>query len=128
RLLVGDGRPRLLAAPGDALELELAHQAGDALASDVDVVVVGEIELHPRRAVGLERAVVDRHDQPLQLLIAQLPQTRPAPPPSVEPWRVTPRTLQSREIRCSAFSAPISRYLIVADRSPARRTSLPSSE
>jgi hypothetical protein len=30
------------------------------------------------------RALVDRHDQPLQLGIAQLPETRPAPPPGME--------------------------------------------
>src|SRR6266498_4157064 len=38
-----------------------------------------------------------------------------------------PNTVQSREIACSAFSASTSRYLIAADRSPARRKSLPSS-
>ena len=83
-LRIGNGRPPLLATPGDALQLELAHQAGDALAADVDLVLVGQLELDPRRTVGLQRAVVDRHDQPRELLIAQLPQRRPAPPPGVE--------------------------------------------
>jgi hypothetical protein len=84
RLRVGNRHPPTLAAPGDALQLEPAHQAGDPLAADVQVVLVRELELDARRAVGLERAVVDRHDQPGQLVIAQLAEARAAPAPRVE--------------------------------------------
>ena len=49
-----------------------------------DLVLVGELELDPRCAVGLQRAVVDRHDQPRELVIAQLAQRRSASPPGVE--------------------------------------------
>ena len=80
RLRIPDRRLRPLATPGDTLDPELAHQPRHPLASDVDVVLVGELELDPRRPVGLQRPVVDRHDQPGELLIAQLPQRRPAPP------------------------------------------------
>jgi hypothetical protein len=37
----------------------------------MDIVVIAEVELDPRRPVGLERAVVDRDDQPGKLGIAQ---------------------------------------------------------
>jgi hypothetical protein len=67
-----------------ALDAQVAHQPGDSLAADVDVVLVGELELDPRRPVRLQRAVVDRHDQPGELRIAQLPQARPTPTPGVE--------------------------------------------
>jgi len=84
RLRVGDGRARLLAAPGDALDAEVAHQPGDPLAPDADLVVLTQLVGDPDRAVGLVRAVIDRDDQLLQLLIAQVPQTPSAPPPGVE--------------------------------------------
>jgi hypothetical protein len=54
------------------------------LPADVDVMLVGKLEPDARRPVRLVRAVVDLDDHPPQLLIAQLPQARPAPPPGVE--------------------------------------------
>lgn len=70
-LLLGHRGARLLAAAGDALDAQLAHQPGDPLASDADFVLVAELVVDPDSAVDLVRAVVDLDDQPLQLGIAQ---------------------------------------------------------
>jgi hypothetical protein len=56
---------------GDALEPALPHQAGDPLAADTDLVLVAQLVVNPHRAVGLVRAIMDRHDQPGELGIAQ---------------------------------------------------------
>ena len=42
-------------ATRDALELELAHQAGDAFAADADPVRLAQLGMHPRRPIRLER-------------------------------------------------------------------------
>ena len=43
------------------------------IATDVELVLVAELVVDPHRAIGLVRAVVDRHDQLRELVIAQLP-------------------------------------------------------
>ena len=57
--------------PRDAGDSELAHQPSDAFAADPHTVLVGQLGVDPWRPVGLQRAVVDHDDPPLQLRIAQ---------------------------------------------------------
>jgi hypothetical protein len=60
------------------------QQPRDPLAPGAHLVLVAKLVVDAHRPVDLVRTVVDLHDQPLQPLIAQLSQARPAPPPAMK--------------------------------------------
>jgi hypothetical protein len=78
---VGDRRSAPLPATGDALQLELAHQAGDTLAADTDAVRLAQLGMHAWCTIGLERLGEDAPAQRCERCIAHCPPRRAAPPP-----------------------------------------------
>jgi hypothetical protein len=71
RLSLAQRRLDPLAPARDTLQAELAQQASNALLSDPDAVVVGELGLDPGSAVGLVRLLEDPCDQAAEAVVGE---------------------------------------------------------